>query len=1725
MGKGANNTVKTGDLCWFDDSMTLSLDGSSNQIVRDDKTGAWKLADDDGSRLERRTGAANGDNDGEHWVLTTTDGTQYWFGLNRLPGWTAGKPETNSASTVPVFGNHTGEPCRATAFDASSCTQAWRWNLDQVVDTHGDAMTLWWAKETNHYGRNGKADKPVAYDRASNLARIDYAQRGDALFTSQPGARVHFETAERCLPTTGTGAFDCAPAKLTKDNAKHWPDVPFDLKCDASVAGTKCTDKYAPSFWTTKRLTKVTSEVLNGTAYAKADTWTLKQTFPVTDGTSPALWLDSVDRTGHTGGKDTSLPTVTFRGQMLDNRVDGFEGLEPFTRYRVQAVDTEHGSTVGVTYSPQECSNKPGSVKLPTAAHTNGMRCYPVHWTPEWAEKPLLDWFHKYVVTQVQEFDNVAGSLPQVTSYEYVGTPAWAYDTSELTEEKYRTYSQYRGYGKVRTLTGRGDDGKRGATEETYFRGMHGDRLPDGTTRAVDVADSEGNKAPDLLPYAGTPHDEYGMPVQVHDLGDVSDPADDACTTLTYVRNTDKWILDLESQERTVTGACGASGGEVVSDTRTLYDGKPFGQAPAKGDVTAVEELTGDGKGHQMAERTEYDVHGRPLASYDVDGNKTTTAYTPASGAIPTKTVVTNPLGHTETVFADPARGTTTAEVDANGRRTDVEYDGLGRVTKVWDISRDKAAGQSPSSEHGYAVSRTAPATVTTKSLRENGTYSTAVEIYDGLLRQRQSQDPGVGGGRIVVDSHYDTHGRVVKASEGYYTAEAPAAALLAVGDAQVPFQTRIVYDGLGRQVKESVHKYGDEQWATTAAYEGDATTVFPAGDDTVTTTFDDDEGRPVKLREYLDKARTTWQDTTYAYDRKGQLTKVTDPDGNEWAFEYDARGREVKSVDPDRGTTTTTYDKADRPVTTTDARGRKTSTTYDVLDRPTSLREGGTDGTKLVEWTYDSLLKGLPTASIRHHNGGQYRTEATGYDKNYRPTGAQLVVPATEGKLAGTYAYEYGYTPNTGLPQWTQSPQTGPLVKERIVTRYTAEDLPQTIAGLSVYATNLQYDATGELLRTELGAAGRKVYSTLFYDEHTRALTRTVHDRDGAAGTSGRIDDTGYTYDTAGNVTRITRTPGAAMPDAGPADTQCFSYDALQRMTEAWTGTDNCAAAPSKATVGGPQPYWQSYGFDAVGNRTKLVDRDPSGDTAKDVTRTYDYPGAGKPQPRALTKSESKGPKGTSADTFAYDATGNMTIRQTGGSVRTMDYDTKGNLAKVTEGNSSTEYLYDADGDRLIHRAPDGSTTLYLADAELTVDKAGKLSATRQYGLPDGSTVVRTASEGDGTSGRGTQDIVLADHHGTGQTAFGLDTAGAPVTRRMLKPFGEVRGEGGPTALPGKRGFVGGRENEDTGLTQLGAREYDPGAGRFTSVDPVIDFGNPQQMNPYAYANNAPATEEDAHGLFFPALVVGAVWAYRGYKAYKAVKKIKKAVKVVKKAVKPKQAKKAAKPAAKKRATVKRAQTVRKATQKKAQCVTRKAKPRTAAKSAPKRSAKYRSVSKQRPKASPHPRSRPKATPKPRQARPQASRGGSRNAGGKGQNAGSKARELKSELKDQAQDSVVEAVQEQATPCGSGCTAADGPQLNAQLVGEELSGADGHAFDKHVLKQGEFPGIRTRKQFAAMIEGVVLFGERRVAGNGRSAYWRKGVIVIRNPKSRDGGTVFTPKEGYGYFTKNFREE
>jgi hypothetical protein len=50
--------TKTGDQCWSaNNTQTLSLNGQSTTLVKDDATGTWRLRNDDGSRVQRRSRA------------------------------------------------------------------------------------------------------------------------------------------------------------------------------------------------------------------------------------------------------------------------------------------------------------------------------------------------------------------------------------------------------------------------------------------------------------------------------------------------------------------------------------------------------------------------------------------------------------------------------------------------------------------------------------------------------------------------------------------------------------------------------------------------------------------------------------------------------------------------------------------------------------------------------------------------------------------------------------------------------------------------------------------------------------------------------------------------------------------------------------------------------------------------------------------------------------------------------------------------------------------------------------------------------------------------------------------------------------------------------------------------------------------------------------------------------------------------------------------------------------------------------------------------------------------------------------------------------------------------------------------------------------------------------------------------------------------------------------
>ncbi|MFC5724576.1 RHS repeat domain-containing protein [Streptomyces gamaensis] len=1534
--KDGNNKAKNGELCWGGENATLSLNGKSHVLVKDDKSGAWKFKDDDGTRVEllKDTGRGNGDDDGEHWRITTPDGVQYYFGYNRLPGWDSGRTETNSTWNVPVYGNHKGEPCHKDSFAGSSCNQAWRWNLDYVVDTNDNAMAYYYAAEANHYARNadlitGKGT-PTAYARGGHLVRIEYGLRaGEAYKANGAAAKVEFTTAERCLADS---SFDCAPSKMTMANARHWPDVPVDQNCKA---GEDCKSKPAPTFWTTKRLTKVTTKVLQGDGYRTVDTWDLRHQFPDPgDGSTPALWLAGITRTGDTGDKPQALPEVTFNGQQLANRVDTTgDGIPPLVRYRVYGITTETGGTIGVTYSAPDC--KPGDLPDETS---NSRRCYPVYWTspdaPGADHKPVKDWFHKYVVTQVLEHDNVGGAPAKQTDYSYLGGAAWARSEDEFTKPEHRTHSEFRGYAEVRTQVGNGSDGRRLDSRARYFRGLEG----------AQVADYEGGKTTDHPAFAGmtraeisydgdtvvessarTPwlsdvtasharpglpaltarmtgvreetgrspakdgeggwhrtrteraFDDHGMVVSETDHGDIAKSGDETCTTTTYARNPAKNILGEVASRKTVAAACGA-GGDLISEKRTYYDGSDtLGAAPAKGNATREDENDGKGTGFVTVVRTAYDPYGRPVSVTDAENRTVTTAYTPAAGAAPTRTVATNPLGHTLTTELDPGRGLPTAETDANGKRTDAVYDSLGRLVQVWEPGRDKGKyPDAPSASYTYAISRTAPPTISTTRLRGYGSAETSHAIYDGLLRERQSQEPSsTGTGRVITEKQYDSRGLEWKTYDSYYATGDPEPKLVAGDDTKVPAAVRTEFDGAGRPTASISLKYGDETKRVTTAYEGNRTTVVPPKGGTATTTVTDALGRTVEKVEYTNADRTTSQSVTYAYDRRGNLTEVTDAAGNVRSFGYDMRGRPVRSEDPDQGTVTTAYDALDRPVSTTDARGTTLSTGYDPLGRKVSLKQGDN---LLADWTYDTVAKGELAQSRRVVDGNSYTQKITGYTDDYQPTGVEVTVPASEGALAGSYRWEYTYNNHTGLPTSVIQPAIGDLPAERVVTRYDRHDEEQGLtAGGRVLVNSTTYDPFGRALRTEYNSKNNRLYRSWAYDEHTGQLSRVTTDRSAAPQ---RVDDTHYSYDPAGNVTGIRTETG--QDKEKQTDTQCFTTDALQRLTHAWTAKEGCTGAPSRSTVGGPSPYWLSYSYDALGNRTKEVRHDVTGvtgDTARDVTRTYHYAKPGGAKPHALTSVETRTGDGKpqTTDTFGYDPSGNTTARDTGGVQQKLTWDPEGELASVEEKDgTTTRYTYDADGERLLRKDASG-TTLYLpGDNELRLAPDGKAKTGTRYYRLGGETVAARAD--------GKVQFLFDDHHGTATTA--IDGATQEILHRTMLPFGEERG-GTATAAswPGERGFVGGTR-DGTGLTQLGARAYDPKLGRFLSVDPMTDFGESQRMNAYAYANNNPVSFSDPDGLFF-----GKLWNKAKKTAKKAVKKVtkvaKKVVKTVKRVVK----------------------------------------------------------------------------------------------------------------------------------------------------------------------------------------------------------------------------------------------
>ena len=1550
--------ANSGDLCWNGENDSISFAGHSGALVADGTTDEYRIQGDDGSRVQylaHSSTCADGGSRNGCWLLTTQDGTQYFFGRSATSAWTA-----------PVFGDDANEPCHAATFAASSCNQVWRWNLDRVVDIHGNSENSTYVTEQNYYHKDNGA--LAAYTRGGYLTEIDY---GISSGGTSPSAKVKlgYDTYGRCnqaAPSTTTCAAQNGTTFPTPTHPGNYPDVPWDQNC---VSGGACTGLITPTFWTTQMLDTVTTQSLVSGTFTTADVWTLNHTFINPGDTSAAsMFLGSISH--------PNLPDTTFHSVSLNNRVDPSTHV-PLAKMRIGGIDLDTGGSIGISYENSDCTPTLIATLNPAS---NTHRCFPQWWSPSATAAPAIDWFNKYRVQSVVETPNMPSAIndpAQQTYYFYPGAPAWRLDNSPMTLDAQRTWSVFAGYSQVEVR--QGDPGsQQEVTDYTYLQGLSGD--PDGTSTAhyrtsapvigghtitdypwwagdlveTKVLNGVGgsvvsdtvtvpwglataplsrtvsfpNPAPNssgtfsAAVNAGaymtgtsltdtttsspsgnqtvtttTGHDTYG---RVTTVSTVTPDAGSTCSTTQYATDpagqTDSklWLLDLPARESVVAKPCGTTPtypADAISDTRHFYDGATAydQQVLSKGNLTrsdVVKDYNGSTPVLLTTATTPvsgYDALGRLLQVTNAAGLTTTTSYSPQlSGPFSGQTVTTSGTGvqslSSTTSYSTLWPHSPTSVTDVNSGVTTATYDGLGRLSNVWLADHPQASFATPSLSYSYLqVANQAPVT-TTLTLNPNGGTISTYAFADGLGRSIQNQaamdvENSSGahsiGGTIVNTTYYDTAGRVRLTDDPYGTTDVlPSSTLFAPASAtHVPRQTQTTYDGAGRSTAvitlglRSDNTFG-ELWRTGHAYpNAHQTNTTPPTGGTATATVTDSLGRTSHLYQYLGSTLTgTPQDTSYGYDGRGDMTTMTDPALHQWSWTFDPLGRQKTAVDPDTGTTTNSYDDAGNLTSTVNAGTNSTlNYTYDVMGRKTKEYDHPThttDQALIASWTYDTatLGKGLLSQSDSYVGstpvapgaadipGVDYTQKISKYNAVGKPLNTSVTIPNWNGATA-TFSSTLTYDMAGNLSSYSD-PAMGGLPLERPAYYYDNLNNLITVNGSVQYLGDVKYNSINLPALMDF-TNGTTIFDRQYtYDDNTNRLTDLLTETN--ASTGFHTADHHYTYTNSGLITSDSN-----IADGQGTDTQCYTYDGLQELTEVWTpASNNCTTAKSPTSMGGPAPYWQTYTYDTTtGNRATVLNQALNGVGTSELD-TYHYPTDGT-QPHTATSitTQTQPAAGGNWTTgpesdYRYNGGGQTTNRPG----QTLTWNSRGVLDSVSATSGGTvSNIYDANGNLLIRNDSTTGETLYVGDTELNIAPGSTtVTATRTYtanGMP--------IAERTTTPATPTTSTLYWLNAAPGQNTAGdeVNAATLSTTHRYLDPFGTQRG-GSTSGWTSSHGFLNHSVNATTGTVHLGARDYDPTIGAFLSADSVLKPTDPLQTNGFAYASNDPVNMADPTGL-----------------------------------------------------------------------------------------------------------------------------------------------------------------------------------------------------------------------------------------------------------------------------------
>ncbi len=256
------------------------------------------------------------------------------------------------------------------------------------------------------------------------------------------------------------------------------------------------------------------------------------------------------------------------------------------------------------------------------------------------------------------------------------------------------------------------------------------------------------------------------------------------------------------------------------------------------------------------------------------------------------------------------------------------------------------------------------------------------------------------------------------------------------------------------------------------------------------------------------------------------------------------------------------------------------------------------------------------------------------------------------------------------------------------------------------------------------------------------------------------------------------------------------------------------------------------TYTYDVVGNFTS------KSDFSTTAANAYTYTGGSCGGGPNAVKSIALAAGGTR--TYCYDANGNLTSDNAGLSIR---YDHMNMATQATRGSQTDTFRYGSDGKRTRSWGADGSR-VYLPGYEHRTDTG----ETKVY-VGDYAVITRT-----GTTRK--VDYLLKDRLGSVDAV--ANAVGSITEAREYDPFGKPRdgtwADRTPATLTSRlttpKGFTQHEHLDALELIHMNGRVFEYHMGRFTGVDPFIQFPlNSQSLNPYSYILNNPLSGTDPTG------------------------------------------------------------------------------------------------------------------------------------------------------------------------------------------------------------------------------------------------------------------------------------